>query len=437
MMVMEKRLLKHTRMEGLQRFANHTRHRTPRDGDLTMLGRKWMVAHVAPASPETYAFVAEDYALVRAKTHSPPLESYAESSHPVDVDTFVWLAKNGYPAARPLTLEEEQQWPALAQFRDTLWPAPVDEETWQPFERRDHWKERAYFLAAAGACKNKPQFHALVERICSEPLAEPLGSASVATPVIPTDSKEQTPTVAETVAKPLETAKPKGLADTVSDLYTRILRVIPDCTPSAQEIGTLIAALDLRHLDNEQGGPSCEAARQEYLAEKHQEEKQHKVDVPIERPIILLVNSSSTTGSPEATANAVVEDESVTAFRQRELIPPTFPTHKVMQQMLLTHLGQQVPSHLLSSVQRRRGSPEGPVTLGDAVWQWLDSIPSEKIAAHLDLQCPQLQSYYFGRSDAGQPITPQALVRGVLQDERHRKLWPVVESSLITAIKEI
>lgn len=402
-------------MEGLQRFANHTRHRTPRDGDLTTLGRKWMVAHVAPASPETYAFVAEDYALVRAKTHSPPLESYAESSHPVDVDTFVWLAKNGYPAARPLTLEEEQQWPALAQFRDTLWPAPVDEETWQPFERRDHWKERAYFLAAAGACKNKPQFHALVERIAT---AEPNGSA-------------ETPTN-------LETATPDGVAD----LYTRILRVIPDCTPSAQEIGTLIAALDLHHLDNEQGGPSCEAARQEYLAEKHQQEEQRKVNVPIERPIVLLVNSSSSnTSSPEATALAVAEDESVTAFRQRELIPPTFPTHKVMQQMLLTHLGQQVPSHLLSSVQRRRGSPEGPVTLGDAVWQWLDSIPSDKIAAHLDLQCPQLQSYYFGggggRSDAGQPITPQALVRGVLQDERHRKLWPVVESSLVTAIKEI
>lgn len=377
-------------MDGLQKFANHTRHRTPRDGDLTMLGRKWLVTHVAPASPQTYAYVASDYNLVEARTHSPPLASYAESSHPVDVDTFVWLTKNGYPANRPLTLEEEQQWPSLAQFRDTLWPKPVDEEAWQPFERKDHWKERAYFLAAAGACKNRPQFHALVEKIYTE------------------DNNAN--------------------SDAVSDLYTRILRAIP--TPSAFELGTLIGNLDLQHL--QEGGPSCEAARQEYLAEK-------EVDAPAavieQQPIVLDIGSSL----DEQQQRDVIEDASVLFFRQRELIPPTFATHKVIQQMLLTHLGEPVPSHLLSSLQRRTNrQPMGPVTLGEAVWNWLGSIPSEQLAAHLDLTCPQLQSYYFGRQEgAGQPITPQALIQGVIQSDRHRKLWPKIEPSILETIKKI
>lgn len=411
-------------MEGLQRFANHTRHRTPRDGDLTALGRKWMVTHVAPASPETYAFVADDYDLLKTKTHSPPLEAYAESSHPVDVDTFVWLTKNGYPANRPLTVEEEQQWPALAQFRDTLWPKPVDEETWQPFERRDHWKERAYFLAAAGACKNKPQFHALVERI----LTEPLGSVG---PEL--SNAEVLSEVASSKPKGLEKGLEGSVVDSVSDLYTRILRVIPNCSPSASEIGTLIAALDLSHLDQQQGGPSCETARQEYLATAAEKESAPETSA-VEHTIVLLVNSTTSSSS-----TVVEEDEHVTAFRQRELIPPTFPTHKVMQQMVLAHLGQPIPSTLLTSVQRRRrceqNQVEGPVTLGNSVWQWLDTIPSERIAAHLDLSCPQMQSYYFAHG--GQPIAPQSLVRGLIQDERHRKLWPVVESSLVTTIKEI
>lgn len=381
-------------MDGLQKFANHTRHRPPRDGDLSVLGRKWMVTHVAPSSPETYAFIANDYDLVRVRTHSPPLASYAESSHPVDVDTFVWVTKNGYPNGRPLTMEEEQQWPALAQFRDTLWPKPVDQEAWQPFERKDHWKERAYFLAAAGACKNRPQFHALVERIYSEDV-----------PVSPLTK------------------------DAVSDLYTRILRIVPE--PSPYEIGTLIAALDLQHLQDEQGGPTCEAARQDYLAEVAAEPEPA---VLVEQQAIIFVNQ------PADTNTDITEDGPIMLFRHSELIPPTFPTHKVIQQMLLTYLGEPIPSHLLSSVQRRNSrQPAGPVILSNAVWNWLDSIPSEKLIASLDPKCPQLQSYYFGRQEgqAGQPITPQALIKGVLLDERHRNLWPKVEPSIVKTIKEI
>lgn len=396
-------------MEGLQRFANHTRHRAARDGDLTQLARKWMVTHVAPTSPATYAFVANDYALVEARTHSPPLASYADRLHPVDVETFVWTAKNGYPANRPLTLEEEQQWPALAQFRDTLWPKPVDQEAWQPFERNDHWKERAYFLAAAGACKDRPQFHALVQAIYSEPLG------SVTT----------------------ETTEPKGSGgsgssvDQISNLYTRILRVLPE--PSAYELGTLIAALDL---GEQQGGPSCEIARQEYLEEK---QEAAAVEPVIEKEIpVILVNKDAT--QQEQQQHVSFEDAAIIAFRQRELIPPTFSKQKVIQQMLLTHLGVAVPSHLLASAQRRMSrQPMGPVSLSETVFDWIDEVPHDKWAAHLNLECPQVQAYYFGRADgsAGQPITAQALVRGLIQDERHRKRWPDVEPSLVKAITEI
>jgi hypothetical protein len=113
-----------------------------------------------------------------------------------------------------------------------------------------------------------------------------------------------------------------------------------------------------------------------------------------------------------------------------------------MQQMILAHLQQPVPFHLLSSVQRRgENKLEPPAALGDAVWTWLSSIPAEKMAAHLDLNCPQLQSYYFGgrsrNENAGQPIAAHALVQGVITDVDHRKLWPLVESSVVKTIMEI
>lgn len=386
-------------MEALQHFANHTRHRPARDGGLTQLSRKWMITHVAPMSPETYAFVANDYALMEARTHSPPLASYADPNHPVDVETFVWIAKNGYPHDRPLTLQEEQRWPALAQFRDTLWPAHVDQEAWEPFERKDHWKERAYFLAAAGACKNRPQFHALVKAILQE---------------------DSTVTV-----------------DSISDLYTRILRAIPE--PNARELGTLIGALDLTHLDAEQqGGPSCEAARQEYLKGKEEDLETEITSAAAPVSPIILVNTDN--AAIETKWEDIRNDSSVIAFRERELIPPTFATQKVVQQMILTHLGVPIPTELLSSAQRRnQRQPVGPVLLGQGVFDWIASIPHDELIAHLDLECPQLQSYYFGRSDgsAGQPMSPQALVQGIIQDERHRKLWPIIETSIIKALIKI
>jgi hypothetical protein len=274
----------------------------------------------------------------------------------------------------------------------------VGTESWQPFERQDHWKERAYFLAASGACKNKPQFHTLVQAIYNDGLESPNNK------------------------------------DGASDLYTQILRVDPKPTPF--ELGTLIASLDLHHLNDEhQGGPSCEAARQEYLKHKEEDMEIQASAAAIPEPIVLLVNDAAAAAASEWNS-----DPSIIAYRTRELIPPTFPVQKVIQQMILTHLGAKVPSNLLSSVQRRSGEqPEKAAVLGSAVFEWIASLPFDKLASQIDITCPQLQSYYFGRTNgaAGQPITPHALIQGVIQDERHRKLWPNAEPSVVKIILEI
>lgn len=374
-------------MEALQRFAQHTRHRN--QPDLTLLARKWLTLHVsAPAEVrQTYALVADDYALLEARTHSPPLASYVDPSGRVDVGAFVWLMKNGYPNDRPLTADEEMQWPELARFRDTFWPAPVGQEDWEPFERRDHWKERAYFLA--DRMRSRAQYHALVDAIYRDGLT---------------------------------TSPPEGgdVKDAVSDLFTRLVRYRAE--PTVHELGTLIGALDLSHLQD--GLQPVEVP-----APVVQEEPEKTV-VPLEEPVeqpVELVSASPSAALDEAALRAHPD---VVAFRQRELLPPTFPVAKVLKQMLLAHVQLPVPPNVLSPAQRDSGQPVllAPLeTLPEVALQLLDVAPHETLASQLDLTSASLKAHYFSRSargeDAGRPITPQALIRAALSDSNVTKIF--------------
>lgn len=371
-------------METLQRFAAHTRHR-PGSVTLSELGRKWLTLHVAP-TPETYVHVANDYGLLEARTHNPPLSSYGDPARGIDVDTFVWVTKNGYPNAVPLTVEEEMQWPALAQFRDTFWPQPVGEEAWKPYERRDHWKERAYFLATlSDVTRNRPQYHALVDAIYRADLPADHDAAAI--------------------------------KDAVSDLYTGFVRYAsPDQNnprPSVTEMGTLLAALDLSHLETSAPELGLEP---EVLTEPVVSSDMAPTSEIIEaKPAIVLCEASVV----ELNETALREHADVEAFRKRELLPPTFPVTKVLKQMWCAYLGVPVPSELLSAAQRRmHRQPERLAQLPEVAFSLLAAAPHALVTEHLDLSMPSLVKYYYssGRQDgtAGQPLTAQALVQGVL-----------------------
>ena len=109
-----------------------------------------------------YPFIASDFRLMALKTHTPPLNHYSEGNDIVDIPTFIYLMKEGYEN-RPLTIKEDKQFPSLAHFRDYMMPKPVGEEEWIDYERKDHWKKRALFLALN--FRDTPDFYNLVEAV--------------------------------------------------------------------------------------------------------------------------------------------------------------------------------------------------------------------------------------------------------------------------------
>jgi len=127
----------------LRRFANHTGFKNIKDA--SQIARAYVAMHVRMVHPSIiYPFVGSDYELVQRRTHSPPLSAY-QSDRDIDSDAFIYLMQNGYEN-RPLSEEEVERFPALQHFIETMLPRPVGEEAWKNYERKDHWKARAYFL---------------------------------------------------------------------------------------------------------------------------------------------------------------------------------------------------------------------------------------------------------------------------------------------------
>lgn len=406
-------------MEELQRFGVHTRQRK---ATLTELGRKWMALHSGGGAP-AYALVASDWALMEARTHSPPLQSYLDPvNRGVDPASFVWIAKNGYAHAKPLSEDEARQWPHLAQMCETLWPTPVDAEAWQAWERRDHWKERAYFLATMGS-RARPQFYKLVEAIYADGRAEPS-----------TDR------------------------DAVAELHAKLQRYAANSAhwPSAQELGSLISTLDLDHVT---AGADCVEARRLYLEEKKRKEAEEaaRVEATVENaaPVALEREPIPLVAKAGAAAAAPTDDTKLQLhagladFRRRHLIPPMFEVRAAAKQAVLASMGAAVPSSLMASAQRRAlGTTVTPVpgqvdaALVDAL---LEGVSHEQLVQHLNLVSPALQTYFWSQKDCAS-LTAHDLVGRLIAEyagpqgdapaaaEGFRKAYPTPDESLIKTI---
>lgn len=399
------------KMEELQRFGTHTRQRK---AGLTELARKWMVLHSGGGAP-AYALVANDWALMEARTHSPPLASYLEPvERAVDPATFVWIAKNGFAHAHPLSEQEAKDWPHLAQMCETLWPRPIGEEAWQDWERRDHWKERAYFLATMGS-RARPQFYGMVEAIYRD------GTAA---------------------------GQQEGERDTIADLYTKLQRygATPSHWPSARELGSLISTMNLDHVE---AGVDCVEARRLYLEEKQREkEEAARVEETIENaaPVAMELEPIRLAEKTKAaTAPLLDQHEGLRAFRQRHLIPPTFDQRATAKQLVLASLGAAVPSTLMASAQRRAfGSfvkPEAGECNAELVDALLNDVSHAQLGG-LNLVSPAIQTYYWSQPDC-ETVTAHEFVGRLIgeytngsPDSDFRKNYPTPDESLIKIITE-
>lgn len=391
-------------MEELQRFGVHTRQRK---ATLSELGRKWLALHSGGGAP-AYALVASDWALMEARTHSPPFKNYLEPvNRAVDPAAFVWITKNGFADATPLSETQGREWPRLAQMCETLWPRPVGEEAWEAWERRDHWKDRAYFLATMGS-RARPQFYGMVDAIYREGRA-------------PSDQDHEA----------------------VADLYTKLQRygAIEAHWPTAREIGSLIATLNLDHVDT---GADCVNARAAYLEEKRKQEAEAKAAARVEETVesaapIALEAEPIQLGIkpivPENTSDARFQAHAgLAAFRRRHLIPPTFEARNVAKQMVLASVGAPVPTHLMAAAQRRALGTTIVSIAGECdaelVGALLDSVPHETLVQNLNLVSPSLQTYYWGQRDCS-TLTAHEFVGRLLLDEARPA---VIDESLIKTI---
>lgn len=392
-------------MEELQRFGAHTRQRK---ATLTELGQKWLALHSGGGAP-AYALVASDWALLEARTHSPPLKNYLEPvDRAVDPADFVWITKNGFAQATPLSETQEQQWPRLAQMCETLWPKPMGEEAWQPWERRDHWKDRAYFLATMGS-RARPQFYGMVDAIYRDGRT-------------PSDQDHEA----------------------VAELYTKLQRYGANEAhwPTAREIGSLIATLDLEHVEEVVGGRGCVEARRKHLAKTGRKEPAAPPDeennMSAAAPLVFQadpIQLGIKVVAPEISSDARFQTHAgLAAFRRRHLIPPTFDTRNVAKQMVLASVGAPVPTHLMAAAQRRAlGTTVTPVAGecdAELVNALLDSVPHDTLVKNLNLVSPSLQTYYWGQRDCA-TMTAHEFVGRLLLDEARPK---VADESLIKTI---
>jgi hypothetical protein len=398
-------------MEELQRFGVHTRQRK---AHLTELGQKWLALHSGGGAP-AYAMVANDYALVEARTHSPSLHTYLDPvNRAVDPASFVWITKNGYAHAKPLSEQDQKAWPHLAQMCETLWPAPRDQEAWQAWERTDHWKDRAYFLATMGS-RMRPQFYGLVEAIYRE------GKS-------PSDDDR----------------------DNVSALYTKLQRygAVAAHWPTPQEVGSLIGTLDLAHMES--GGAECAEARRQYLEEKKQREAEEaaRVEATVENVGVVALDAEPI---PLARALAPAAQGpllGISDFRRRHLIPPTFDERKAAKQIVLASMGVAVPSELMASAQRRAlGTAVTPIEgecNNELISSLLNSVSHDQLVGELNLVSPALQTYYWSQRDCasltahdfvGRLISEYAAPAGV--GSAFLKSYPTPDESLIKTILKL
>ncbi len=282
-------------MDVLHKFANHTRQSYDEAKDVSKLAQKWLAVHTTLVqAPLVYAHIASDYALLNLRTHSPPLSHYARAG--MDVDAFVYCVKNGLKSNKPIDAKAA---PVFAQFCDSLFPKPVGEEAWEKYERSDHWKKAAYFLALNAS--QPSHFYPMVEAIYFED-------------------------------RPLIARASRAEKDEVADLFTRINRF--SRMPAPVEIASLISQISIEH--NVIVNKTIDAKATATTSSDSEEAEGPLIIAEAEQDQLQLAVSKV---ESKQTWNDIRKDAFIQDYRKRAGLSATVPPQKLVKQMVLSLLG--------------------------------------------------------------------------------------------------
>lgn len=327
--------------ETLHAFASHTGFKRPLL-DVNGLTQKYVTVHLRSAHPAlVYPYIGDDYTLLKLRTHSPPLDAYTEDRD-IDPIAFAYVMKHGYEN-RPLTEEEMIQFPSLQHLKENLMPKPVGEEAWKDYERDDHWKARAYLIGLQW--KNTAAF----------------------------------PDIVQAVYGPRSTQEER---DAYSDFMTSLLRYEPYEHMSAEEMGHMIAAMDL--------GDSLPL--ESNVFERHapfetckSEFQSHAQRIAPTDPIAFHIGEEASSSS--SSWMDIANNPFMQSYRKQACINATFSPKKTLKQMIFASLKiplEQVPN------------PTRILPATQPVDETLPHVPKEawpfciKAMAHLDVSKHEL-----------------------------------------------
>lgn len=267
--------------ETLSNFARHTQQSEKQASNASLIAQKYLAVHtkLAPVGV-IYPYIAPDYMLMCLKTHSPPLNAYSDDHAMVDIATYCHLMETGYPKG-PVQAEGNS---AMAHFKDNVMPKPVGEEQWVNYERDNHWKDRAYFLALN--YRNHPSFHDLVQAIASD--------------------------VAEGDA-----------------MYQKLLNYTLPVSISAKEIASLIKQLKISNVEVDPAGTPT-------LAPVAVKKEETHGDLPMKAPIVFVTSRQE---EASRSWSDIGQDEHVQDYRRRANLSASYSPKKLVKQMILSSLG--------------------------------------------------------------------------------------------------
>ena len=384
----------------LKKFGVHTGHSKKEMTDATKLAQKYLAVHsrIVPAAV-VYPYIASDYSLLSLKTHTPPLESYSTEAM-VDIPSYVYLMKNGYKN-EPMSAEVASQFPALSHFRDTMTPKPLGEEQWCDYERTDHWKTRAHFMALN--YKNMPEFHNLIGAICAEDAT--------------TNGTE------------------------VSDFYTRLTEYKPLHDIQAAEVGSIISQLNVDHLGllPAQKHIVCAELGEEVVSDETYGDFADK-----KSPIVFVAEAPAEKSALDW--NAIQQDALVQDYRKRAGLNVTFSPKKIVKQMIFSSLGLPITAQIIP--KNRPLSEALPPVEKDAWPLLMSAVENMDIERHaLDPESPALREILPG-GEADAMSTIQAMLTLYHPDceletmeprtkVRYMKMFPQIDESVIKSIIEM
>lgn len=359
-------------------FAKHTGYASL---DATSLAKRYLAVHTRLVHPGiVYPYVGSDYALLSLRTHSPPLSAYCEDRM-VDIPTFVHLMKHGYE-----NKPHEERSPALDHFRENMMPRPVGEEAWVDYERKDHWKARAYFVGLNW--KQMPQFYNLARAIYA-------------------DGAERVD------------------ADAFGAFYGCLLDYKPYVQLEARELGAILSQLQLKD--------DAPVKAREPAEPLHLGDDATHGDARPKEPIVFVCSDARGEPWEAIHQNPLVQD-----YRRRAGLPATFPPQKLVKQMILASLNLsplQIPG-AQSLYPAARPLDETPLAVGAEAWPLLmNAIQSMDAGRHcLNAEAPLLRDMLEGSADVASTIQTALTL---YHPEENSSLDPRTKNRLLKAHPEV